>query len=443
MLDAEADLFFAAMEAPSPTSIRLNPAKTTELPFSKAESVLWCNYGFYLQSRPSFITDPLWHAGAYYVQEASSMFLAQAFNHIRSLSSQPLTVLDACASPGGKSTLALSYLHDTDLLVSNESIRSRVLMLSDNLQRWGASNYVVTHNDPQKLGNCTYFFDVLMVDAPCSGEGLFRKDAAAVDQWSESHVEHCAARQQRILVDLLPALKPGGYLLYSTCTYNASENEAQISALIHEGYECVDLSVPDEWGIIHVTQSEGNSIHAYRFMPHKVKGEGFFMAMLRKPSGSIHTSIEKEKHGKSVVKPMAEQDWAHYLAQADAYEACHTPKATVRLVKKQHLQQVTYLQNRLNVVSAGIEAGEWKGKTFIPSHALSLAIDFNYDQTTALSKEHALAYLRRDTLPRDVFESTGRTAVTYKGLVLGWVNVLPNRINNYFPTALRVLKQTD
>jgi 16S rRNA C967 or C1407 C5-methylase (RsmB/RsmF family)/NOL1/NOP2/fmu family ribosome biogenesis protein len=443
LLGADADSFFAALERATQTSIRLNPAKKAELPFSTSESVPWCSYGYYLPTRPSFITDPLWHAGAYYVQEASSMFLAQAFNYIRSSSSQPLTVLDACAAPGGKSTLALSYLHNTDLLVSNESIRSRVGMLTDNLQRWGYSNVIVSHNDPQQLGRCTHFFDVLMVDAPCSGEGLFRKDAAAVDQWSESHVLHCAARQQRILADLLPALKPGGYLLYSTCTYNTLENEAQLKELILQGYECVNLSIPDEWGIVQITESNGCSMHAYRFMPHKLKGEGFFMAMLRKPIGTSDILPAKEKHIRSAGKPVVETSWSQYLKQPYAYETFLTQKSTLRLIQKPHAAAFLYLQNRLNVLVAGIEAGEWKGKTFIPSHALSLSTDFVCEQRAEVGKEHALAYLRRDTLPREVFGAPGRTAVTYEGLVLGWVNVLPNRINNYFPTALRVLKQSE
>src|SRR5690242_11654187 len=243
------------------TTIRLNPFKKgnspemhTGVPASLTglikEPVPWCQYGYYLKERPSFTLDPQFHAGAYYVQEASSMFLEQALKNSADLS-RPVKVLDLCAAPGGKSTLVDSIISPESLLVSNEVIKTRVNTLADNITRWGRANVVVTNNDPKDFARLRGFFDVMIIDAPCSGSGLFRKDPEAIREWSPENVIHCKLRQQRILTDALPALGKAGILIYSTCSYSTEENEA-ICDWIIDNFSMENITVPvkEDWGIV-------------------------------------------------------------------------------------------------------------------------------------------------------------------------------------------------
>jgi len=264
------------------TSIRMNPFKKSD-PDSYRDVNLksktpWTDHGYYLETRPSFTFDPLFHAGCYYVQEASSMFLEQALKQTVDLS-QPIKVLDLCAAPGGKSTHLLSLISKESLLVSNEVIRSRANILTDNIMKWGCSNVVVTNNDPRDFQRIENYFDVIVVDAPCSGSGLFRRDPEAIEEWSEHNVALCSQRQQRILADVLPSLKYGGMLIYSTCSYSQQEDE-EICNWLTEEFQISNfkLKIENEWGIIETDKG-------YRFWPDKVKGEGFFIACFKKEAG--------------------------------------------------------------------------------------------------------------------------------------------------------------
>ena len=225
------------------TSVRLNPDKILNIPSSilklQLARVLWSSNGFYLKERPSFTLDPLFHAGAYYVQEASSMFLEEVLKQSVDLS-KPLRVLDLCAAPGGKSTLIQSVISKDSLLVSNEVIKTRVNILSENITKWGGANVIVTNNDPSDFKRLPGYFDVIVVDAPCSGSGLFRKDPNAINEWSENNVALCAQRQQRILADILPSLKEGGVLIYSTCSYSQVEDE-DISNWLQKEYSLFNI----------------------------------------------------------------------------------------------------------------------------------------------------------------------------------------------------------
>jgi NOL1/NOP2/sun family putative RNA methylase len=265
------------------TSIRINKIKNGQWTTGNEqyEPVPWSSTGYYLSQRPSFTLDPLFHAGAYYVQEASSMFLEQALKQSVDLS-KPLKVLDLCAAPGGKSTLIQSLISKESLLVSNELIKSRVNVLSENITKWGADNVIVTNNDPQHFQRLQNYFDVIVVDAPCSGSGLFRKDPEAIKEWSENNVEHCCHRQKRILADVFPALKEGGVLIYSTCSYSIEEDEAIGDWMFEQlALGGLQLAIDDNWKIVK-TVSEKNKISGYRFYPDKLKGEGFFICVLRK-----------------------------------------------------------------------------------------------------------------------------------------------------------------
>src|SRR6187549_341233 len=256
------------------TSVRVNPFKQFEILNLKSQ-IPWTEYGHYLEARPSFTFDPLFHAGCYYVQEASSMFLEQALKQTIDLS-QPLKILDLCAAPGGKSTHILSLISKESLLVSNEVIRSRANILTDNIVKWGCSNVIVTNNDPRDFQRLENYFDVIVVDAPCSGSGLFRRDPEAIEEWSEQNVALCSQRQQRILADILPALKNGGVLIYSTCSYSRQEDELICDWLRNELIiNNEELIISHDWNIV-------KSDAGYRFWPDKLKGEGFFIACFRK-----------------------------------------------------------------------------------------------------------------------------------------------------------------
>jgi 16S rRNA C967 or C1407 C5-methylase (RsmB/RsmF family) len=269
--DAWSD-FAEALQQPAPVSIRYNRHKNA-VPQDAGE-VAWCAMGRYLPARPAFTRDPLLHAGAYYVQEASSMFLEQAA--VLWPVQAGVRVLDLCAAPGGKSTHLADLMPAGSLLVSNEAIRSRTAALSENLAKWGNPNVAVTHNDPKDFASLPDFFDVMLVDAPCSGEGLFRKEPVAAAEWSEAHIKLCAERQRRIVSDAWDALKDEGLLLYSTCTYNSEENEHNVRWITqHLGAAVVHVPLQAAWNI---TVNE----YGYRFFPHKTKGEGFFISLMRK-----------------------------------------------------------------------------------------------------------------------------------------------------------------
>jgi len=272
--------FVEAIDQAPAVSLRTNPAKFRVS--TNAEKVPWCKNGIFLNQRPSFTLDPLFHSGAYYVQEASSMFLEQAFQQTDNSTNR--IVLDLCAAPGGKSTHLLSLMDPSGLLVTNEVIRSRVSILNENIRKWGHQNVVVCNNDPADFSALEGLFDLILIDAPCSGEGLFRRDASAIEQWSVENTNMCATRQRRILADVWTSLKSGGYLIYSTCTFNPAENEENLQWLAENNeLESIQIHLEESWGIEEVNC---NGLFGYRFLPHHVKGEGFFHTRIRKKDSS-------------------------------------------------------------------------------------------------------------------------------------------------------------
>ena len=286
-------------------SIRINPAKISASPFPESKPIPWSSTGYYLPDRPSFTLDPLLHAGAYYVQEASGMFLEQCLKQTIDLS-LPLKVLDLCAAPGGKSTLIQSFLSEESLLVSNEVIKSRASILVENISKWGNENVIVTNNDPRDFSRLPEYFDVIVADAPCSGSGLFRRDVNAIDEWSIGAVESCSLRQQRILSDAYVSLKQNGVLIYSTCSYSPEENE-QICDWLIRNYDVTPLkiAVNPNWNIVY-TESDLRAA-GYRFFPDKIRGEGFFIACFRKNDGASTAEV-RTKRSKMVKVTAAERD---------------------------------------------------------------------------------------------------------------------------------------
>ncbi len=429
-LGSEFPDFLAALEQPAPVSIRLNPAKGSTA-FGNAEPIPWHPNGRYLAERPVFTLDPSFHAGAYYVQEASSMLIHEAVRQTVGLG-QDLRVLDLCAAPGGKSTLLLSALGEGGFLVSNEVIQSRVGPLKMNLEKWGHANVAVSNHDPEDFERLAGCFDVVLVDAPCSGEGLFRKDEDAAGHWSEASVELCAARQRRILTAATQLVREGGVLLYSTCTFNVFENENNVEWLALQGFEFEKLTLPADWGV-------AEKRWGYQCYPHRVRGEGFFFAALRKTASVdppfIKNYVPKEWQRVPFRQQAVFEKW---VSQTADYEFFTKPEGTVVAMPKV-LEEIFFtIATVLKKRSIGLEIGEMKNKDFIPSHTLALAKLLHPDLPKAnLNKDQALHFLKKENLWEADWER-GWTLATFENLPLGWMKVLDNRSNNYLPTNWRI-----
>lgn len=425
--------FIQSLSDVPPASIRINPDKACGVDI--LHTIPWTAYGTYLADRPVFTLDPRFHAGAYYVQEPSSMFLEQALRQHTDLS-RPLNVLDLCAAPGGKSTHLLSLLNHDSLLVANEAIRSRTPVLEENLEKWGRCNAIVCRSDPSDLYRLPEFFDIVVVDAPCSGEGLFRKDVKARQLWNPENVTQCAARQKRILADVWPSLKAGGILVYSTCTFNTHENEENVEWLCETfGAESLPLAINASWGIVPSPQDK---ISGYRFYPHRVKGEGFFLAVLRKTTSTGHQGRGKVKP--SLAKPSKESlekltTWIdkpedkHFFVHGDQ----------LRFTTAQKSADVEYVVQRLRTLAVGTGAGTLKHGKLIPEHslALSLSLQRGNVEEIELDETSALRLLRKEQVHISG-ACRGFAVVTFRGLALGWVNILPGRINNLYPSHRRI-----
>ncbi|MDB5230057.1 MAG: methyltransferase [Chitinophagaceae bacterium] len=418
------------------TSIRVNDAKwNDEIPFFQtAGPVPWCEHGRYLEERPSFTHDPLFHAGVYYVQEASSMFLWQALKTIQPLLKGPLRILDLCAAPGGKTTLLSSFFKD-DLVVSNEIIRSRSNVLYENVVKWGNDNVVVTNNDPADFKRLEGFFDVIVADAPCSGSGLFRKDPSAIEEWSEENVNHCSQRQQRILADVLPCLRSNGILIYSTCSYSEKENEDIADWLVEEfNLQSIEVVVDAGWNIV-VSSSQKTNAYGYRFYPDKVKGEGFYLSVFQKKEGSDFSSKTKQ------LNPVTKTEAAIAMKWLNTDELFLFPQQDNILgIRKHWVDDLYHLQQNLYLKKAGIAIGSVKHKDLVPSHELAMSHYLNRDvDSIDADKEQALQYLKKKDM---TFSSPvkGWKTIQYCGVNLGWIKNLHNRVNNYYPSEWRILK---
>jgi 16S rRNA C967 or C1407 C5-methylase (RsmB/RsmF family)/NOL1/NOP2/fmu family ribosome biogenesis protein len=420
-----------ALQEPSPVSIRINISKWSGKPLS-SKPVPWCATGFYLEARPSYTLDPLFHSGCYYPQEASGMFLEQILKQTTSGDGY-IRALDLCGAPGGKSTHLSSLIGSRGLLVSNEVIRTRASVLAENITKWGATNSIVTQNDPSAFSGLEGYFDIILVDAPCSGEGMFR-DTVAVNEWSEENTNHCSERQKRILTDIWPALKENGLLVYSTCTFNPGENEANIKWLVsrHQA-ECVELNVSEYYGI---TEIDHQGIKGYGFYPGRIKGEGLFVSVIRKTGYSKKTkaatrrkqSQEPERSDLGIVK-----DWTTF--NTDNIIRCGD-KIFYTPIK---MGDYDILENRLKLLSPGIKICAVKKNGYVPAHELSLSQGIRKDAFNRCDIDYsqAVSYLRRDNfrLP-DI--SKGWLIATYKDVSLGFCNNIGSRINNYYPVEWRI-----
>ena len=429
--------FEQALQTEVPVSIRPNRLKCDQS--VDGEPIPWASSGIYLKNRPTFTFDPFFHAGCYYVQEASSMFVERV---LQEYVNDPVVMLDLCAAPGGKSTLCRTALPEGSLLVANEVMRNRSQVLAENLIKWGHPDVVVTNNDPADFTELTHLFDVILTDVPCSGEGMFRKDQVAVDEWSVENVDICWKRQRRILSDIWPTLKPGGILIYSTCTFNREEDEDNVAWIAKElGADVLPVSIEADWGI--TGNLIGKDFPVYRFLPHRTKGEGFFLAVLRKHEGELEKVAlrsEKKKKGKENKQPLVvPKEAKSWLENATAYS--YEMKDTSIVAFPIAYEQVyALLQHYLKVIHAGVSLGEIKGKDLIPQHSLAMSTDLSDDvfPKAELSYEQAIAYLRKEGLVLGADVPRGYVLVTYQQVPLGFVKNIGNRANNLYPQEWRI-----
>lgn len=429
---------FSAFESPAPSSIRCNPFKSGICP--EGRPVTWNAYGRILPERPVFTLDPHFHAGAYYVQDSSSMFVGHAFRRLLESAGKPVgrpfRVLDLCAAPGGKTTdLAASLREvfgDGFILVSNEVMKARAGVLADNVALWGDPNVVVTSDDPRAFAALPGFFDVIVADVPCSGEGMFRKDEEAQRQWSEDNVALCEARQRRISADVWPSLRQDGLFIYSTCTFNKYENDSNVQWIASElGAECL---LEDD--LLHAGEGVIKTALGYSLVPGHVEGEGQYCSALRKISEVEFRETRLKAARSSKTQTLPEGIVAGLLR---VKAVVRLKGETVIAVPENISSDLALIEQALHVISAGCAVGTLKGKVLVPD--ADLALSLMYDRTAfpeaEVDRDTALAYLHRDaiTLPD---APKGYVAVVYGGLPLGFVKNLGNRCNSLHPQSRRI-----
>lgn len=421
-LGAEYEAFFEIQSSTSPVSIRLNPNKAAALPFEGMMPIEWSPYGRYLPDRPIFTLDPLFHAGAYYVQEAGSMLIDELIRSIPTRET-PLNVLDLCAAPGGKSLGLLDSIARNGILVANEPVSSRNDALRHNLSRWGRSNVIVTQSEARHFSP-KQRFDVILIDAPCSGEGLFRKDHAARGEWTPERAQACVVRQQQILTDIFPALKPGGYMIYSTCTYNPAENDECLSEFISENpVQPIGVTPPS-----NVVQTR----YGWQAFPHRISGEGFYCALLQKDGDWSANDHDIGKPKKTTIK-----HWETFVGE-DLSMHLREEKIGTVLFPAFMSNLLDSLSGQVQIRQYGTPLGVTKGDLAIPSAELAmsdvLSSDFN---SIDLTPEQALHFLSGETRFAPGNES-GWHLIRQGGLGLGWAKWVGNRWNNHYPLPWRI-----
>lgn len=455
LLGGDAPALLSALDGEPTLSISLNEAKCRragiEIP-PTAERVIWSNHGFYLKSRPRFTFDPLMHAGAYYVEEPSSMFVEQAFK-VAAADIAINRVLDLCAAPGGKTLLLREAMPSGGLLVANEPIAKRTAVLAENVAKWGNPGVAVTCNYPHDFAELTEFFDLIAADVPCSGEGMFRKDLAARGEWSLAAVADCAKRQRQIIADSWAALRTGGYLIYSTCTFNREEDEQNVE-WIAETLGAEIVPIPAAADFPGISGDTAGSLPVYHFFPHKARGEGFFLALLRKTAATAPplTFSRRKTQGCTFAKPGEYADW---IVNPQDFSFISLRGGISAIAGGDIAGDVVSLSDSLNIVSAGVEVccpakvptkGNARRKPsaapqFTPSPALAFSQVFRGEAfpSVSLSYSEAIKYLRGEALQLQVAGlPRGRVCVSYHNLPLGFANNVGSRLNNAYPESWRI-----
>ena len=450
----EGEALCRALDGEACVSIRVNPAKAAGLSgeqparvsevlpmLTAAGRVPWCADGFLLAGRPSFTFDSDFHAGAYYVQEAASQFVGCL---LQGGPTSGARILDLCAAPGGKTTLYASLVGRGGLVVANEIDRRRASVLADNVRKWGTGNVVVTTCEPHAVCDCEAWFDVVAVDAPCSGEGMFRKDPAARGEWSENNVRQCAARQDNILREAWRALRPGGTLIYSTCTFNRDEDEGSLERMLAWAGDEVAAPYPVDvdpaWGIV---EGEVGPFRTFRFFPHRTVGEGFFAAVARKaPDAPGRQRLPKGR--RSMVAPAdraSAGELRRWVREPDRM-VFGTVAGTGYAWYGEQAEAVKTLSEALPVICSGVALGQlFKGR-LKPDPALAFfdGLERGAVPVAGLDDEQALRYLRRQEVAAGAL-AEGVNLVTARGRALGFAKRIGARVNNMYPNSLRILRQ--
>lgn len=452
--EARYQRFLEALGLPPQATIRLNPFKGTaaEGQCEKAFSpVPWCAEGRTLPQRPDFTFDPLFHAGAYYVQESSSMFVSHVVKH---LVSAPVTALDLCAAPGGKTTTLRASLPEGSVVVANEPMKVRASILSENVQKQGHPDMIVTNNYPRDFRKAAITFDLILADVPCSGEGMFRKDPQAIREWSTQNVDNCAQLQRSIIEDIWPVLRPGGYLIYSTCTFNEDEDEKNIQWIINElGAQRVDIPTDPRWnitgslgtGLTTNNEEDGKGQSVFRFIPGFTPGEGLFMAVLQKPEAATPDKPAKKRPTAPRIKPSAYQKTVlPWLEEdptwgKDTWTLIDTP-SLIRAIPTRWLPLYEKASDKLHVIHAGIGIGTPKGKSIVPSASLALSTRLNRSTfpQMEINGGQALLYLHKEAIALPSDAPRGLVLLTYRGMALGFCKNIGNRANNLFPQEWKI-----
>jgi 16S rRNA C967 or C1407 C5-methylase (RsmB/RsmF family)/NOL1/NOP2/fmu family ribosome biogenesis protein len=426
----DVDGLLSALEEPAPVSIRINTTKWNRIPLS-ATPVPWCNSGWYLEKRPAYTLDPLYHAGCYYPQEASGMFLETAFNQFFP-GNESIKVLDLCGAPGGKSTHLSTLIGERGYLVANEVVKSRASVLAENITKWGIPNTIVTSNDPSAFGALRNYFDLVIVDAPCSGEGMFR-DSVALKEWSSSNAAMCSDRQKRILMDVWPALKEEGILIYGTCTFNPSENEENIKWLNdNTDSESLRINISSSHGIKEIAYRD---ITGYGFHPGRIKGEGYFLSALRKLENSDTITVKRKKFKYSA----APSDVKMVLAMIkNTLDDIYRHSDTVYKLSLP-FEEFLYLKSSLNIIKGGTALFKSRKGDISPLPELAFLSQIRDDAFPVydLDYREALAFLRKENLILRNHPE-GWIVVRYLGVNLGFIKNIGTRINNYFPVEWRI-----
>lgn len=431
LLNIESSLFFNALAENPPVSIRQNPLKSPA-PFHHKQKVEWCQTGYYLHERPLFTADPLLHAGCYYVQEAASMFI-EAFVNENFNKNDAITALDLCAAPGGKSTHLVSLFDAKSTFICNELIPKRNAILCENITKWGTANVVVTQNEAKDFAPLQNYFDLIVVDAPCSGEGMFRKDARAIEEWSTKNVEICSARQSEILANIIGSLKENGILIYSTCTFQTCENEDKVRWLCETmNFEEIKIRNPLPTAI-------QASNFGYRFYPHRTQSEGFFIACLRKKSHHESARFQPKAIKKQIQKTAFNQvpsALLNMVSSADFFE-WFMFKNQYCFAEKNTFAKLQTAEKFLNIKQAGTCLGAEKGKDILPHHAAALSIYLSKQVPSfPVEKEEALKFLKGESLQKKM--DKGWWAIQYENNCIGWAKSTGDRLNNHFPKEWKI-----
>lgn len=443
MLQSEYEEFLLGYEKPRFYGLRRNSLKIEEKDFEKnitfsLKKVPWCQTGYYYKKEEQPGKHAFHEAGLYYIQEPSAMAVAEY------LQVQPgERVLDLCAAPGGKSTALAGALQQKGLLVCNEIHPARAKILSENIERMGAANVLVTNETPSRLAeHFPGFFDKILVDAPCSGEGMFRKNEEALEEWSSSNVKMCANRQDEILEDTVKMLRPGGMLCYSTCTFSAEENEQCVERFL-EKYPEFSLLNMERKG----KMSQGNPLwtrknnqeleKTIRLWPHKIDGEGHFIALYQKKG---EREVERKytcPKGTEIVKRVKEFKALEEFIKENL--KISIPDRLLLFGEQIYLvpQEFPSIKG-LRVIRPGLHLGTLKKNRFEPSHALALYLKkeqviYNYN----MEKEGAeiKTYLSGGTFPHQGIK--GWYLMMVEGYSIGWAKLAGGILKNHYPKGLR------